>query len=857
MYWKSTVAKLVTQINALLRSQSLARPGNMHKGRRRSSAAALGGVAEVLEMRRLLSAANVTSHVVGASLTLTSDNTGDHNIHVYRKDSTTVEVDAVDNTTIDGASSRLFTFTGLVSGITINLGTGSDIYVVSSEMNMPALMIGAGGVVFQGAGGKRDDLEVLNNSNNNMTIFGNVTVQGTPPGSFLNCGDYSAFKLGPESRGFLTVGGSVSSQLNENGYVGFASNSVGTYNLGRLTVVGDVTESISSTLSAGGGGVLNVIASTVADVNIVGNVTQTCEGNFDATNYLNTTGSHKITVDGYVNQSATGGVISRSENQVGAGSPGDINPVNVGSIWIGDALTQNCNGTGLNDNEINTDGALTVVLAVDQECRNNSRYSREINDIFVQSHGSIAIGTRAGGVTQVGVGAVSTHNVVANASTGNLTIGGAVAQTAFGGNPKNEVLDDRAGLVSIVTSITQTAIDTAGPVVNNVYDKGNGNMTVGAGGINISVSLYGTTGPVGDVNNSIDTQAKGSLTTTGSINITTTDVSAMPGTTIDVIYTKGAASAVISAKGIVIDDVGPQNQVNLISTYGAPMNIGKLGITINGSGDGDSNSSINPMNANSPISVAGGVNVTESGIGESDFTMVAGASHSQIVVLGNVSYDNHLNSLGTSTVVISGSSEVPNSTVKINGSLNVMLADSSGGTLHTGGYNVNFVTIGFEDSSVVAGVGTIIVGSCSITGGNGPDIVGLHNTEVVLTTTIDLKGSPANLYAGFTSSDNVTIAGSTFVGNVLIAMSGRNATLDINDGIGFFPTIFIGEFTATMTGFAPIARISANLAPGSNPVVFFQGAKFIGKANKGGLVEYNPANVAGAISTHFFTEILV
>src|SRR5690348_8705425 len=62
--------------------------------------------AEVLEVRALLTASNVTAVLTGGTaLTLTSDNTGDHGVDVYRKDATHIEIDGHLGTTINGSAS--------------------------------------------------------------------------------------------------------------------------------------------------------------------------------------------------------------------------------------------------------------------------------------------------------------------------------------------------------------------------------------------------------------------------------------------------------------------------------------------------------------------------------------------------------------------------------------------------------------------------------------------------------------------------------------------------------------------------------------------------------------------------------
>ncbi|MBS0263556.1 MAG: hypothetical protein JSS02_16565, partial [Planctomycetes bacterium] len=77
--------------------------------RRRTSGLVTPLMAEVLEVRALLSSSNVTASVVGTALTLTSDNSGDHSVTVYRKDATHIEIDGIKGTTINNNASAIFT----------------------------------------------------------------------------------------------------------------------------------------------------------------------------------------------------------------------------------------------------------------------------------------------------------------------------------------------------------------------------------------------------------------------------------------------------------------------------------------------------------------------------------------------------------------------------------------------------------------------------------------------------------------------------------------------------------------------------------------------------------------------------
>ena len=162
------------------------------------------------------------------------------------------------------------------------------------------------------------------------------------------------------------------------------------------------------------------------------------------------------------------------------------------------------------------------------------------------------------------------------------------------------------------------------------------------------------------------------------VSESTTNNSEASGTTIDKFYTSGSSTGTLFVQGISISNGGKMSQQNLITGDGAALSVGGHGITINGSGAGSSDDEITTQSINSPIVVGGRVSITEPGDGVSDFNIIAAHTNSYISLLGNVSYDNHLNHTDTSDVDIYGSTDVKNAIVDVFGSLLVQLADSPG-----------------------------------------------------------------------------------------------------------------------------------------------------------------------------------
>ena len=218
----------------------------------------------------------------------------------------------------------------------------------------------------------------------------------------------------------------------------------------------------------------------------------------------------------------------------------------------------------------------------------------------------------------------------------------------------------------------------------------------------------------------------------------------------------------------------------------------------------------------SPITIAGSVNVTQRGNGPSEFDLWTDSKNSDLTISGSVTYDNHLNIAGIanvngdSNVIMYGSMNVTNSYLSILGSLNLSLANTSNKTAGDNAYAANSVSIGSNVWNAT-GIGTIVSGKTTIVGSNGLDTVGIDNTKFNQSLTIDLKSNPGNVLGSqYVQWDLLQIGGCTFDGPVSVTMSGKNATIEIDDGVWVQPTIFNRPFTATMTD-DPVVIIS----PGS------------------------------------------
>ena len=165
----------------------------------------------------------------------------------------------------------------------------------------------------------------------------------------------------------------------------------------------------------------------------------------------------------------------------------------------------------------------------------NSPTANIVRNLFdLQGKGNVSVNGTGVGLTQVAIGNVDCYNHVDVTGSGNMTITGAVSQSSFGGVPSNLFYDDGAGNLS-VSALAQTAHTTSGAVANKIFSDGSGVVTIGQGGIDISVQLNPSTTPVSPVTNWISTGGKGRLKTPGLVQISTTNNSAAPDTTTNTI----------------------------------------------------------------------------------------------------------------------------------------------------------------------------------------------------------------------------------------------------------------------------------------------------------------------------------
>ncbi|MBS0267260.1 MAG: hypothetical protein JSS02_35375, partial [Planctomycetes bacterium] len=455
--------------NSLLRA---ARKSSLRRSRTNWSLSALVAV-DVLEPRSMLSGptANVTAAVSGPNIVLSSDNTGNHSINVFRLNATTVEVDAVAGT-VNGKSSVLLNIS-TVTGITVNLGNAYDTYNIYSKSGSPALNVGIGGITFQGAGGTGNDLRVHNDSANAMSIIGNVTVQGTTVGSWLTQSGSSSsyFGLYTNSTGSLTLQNNVSVALKATGTENISSE-IYTGAAGNLSILGAVTQKQTLTTGVGENG---IFSGGTGNLTIAYGIQQSQVGLAPGSSNFVSVGYAGSDFESYPTSASSGsvsiahiGIAQSSNNTVFNQNLVTLVSGTTSSMTVYGTVTQTAttaaldlNGPIITDfpsdaaNVISNDtgGALTIGGNVAQ---NSSGYFGN-NLIELYAAGNIAI---QGTVTQTNTSSSSANNFVGVSGNGTLSVSASLTQSATSAGGAFNLLSSQyseAGKVSIVTTVTQNA----------------------------------------------------------------------------------------------------------------------------------------------------------------------------------------------------------------------------------------------------------------------------------------------------------------------------------------------------------------------------------------------------------------
>ncbi len=540
--------------------------------------------AEVLEERQLLSG-NVVAGNVGAAITLTSDN-GGNTVNVFRLDPTTVEIDGLSGTTINGAPSVTFAISS-VSSLTANLGAGYDtfnIYDLSTT----------GNINVNGASSADGFNVEINSKNSGMTIGGSIVAKlGTLSGSdshfFVSSGDSSAASL--TVKGSINVTGSVSSNsdslpfLDVETFSGAASLIVDgsmNYHLSGISQIYSSVNSFAGNLIVKGS--VNVALSNLAageefemytfggGLTVDGALTVTQSGTARQSFKLWTTLASNLTIGHDVTSTMSSSDVEHDR----------IFTDNGGNIRIGGSVVQSGSTSDAIDNSIDTTfGSITIAGSVTQTARIRGNAPFSVHTI---------------------------SNSINAANDRNITIGGSVTINSFGGDyHDNEISTNASGNISVGVGVTINDSGASFQTINDVFTNGLGRVAIGPLGLTINESASASA----DASfNQVFTQDAGTLTVHGLVTINAANNSSSFYTR-NFVGTLGGAGA-FSASGIVIANSGTQEQQNAVQSDVGPVKIGLRGVAITGSGSGAHHSTIQAASdPGSTVTIAGSVNVVD------------------------------------------------------------------------------------------------------------------------------------------------------------------------------------------------------------------------------------------------------
>jgi hypothetical protein len=551
----------------------------------------------VLVERQLL-AGNVIAAQNGAAITLTSDD-ADNTMNVYRLNASTVEIDGLAGTTINGVASVMLANSG-VSDLTVNLGSGYDSFDIADistkgNINVNGPSFAAGSAIF------------IHSETGPMTIGGSIVAKlGAQNATNVDFYSYFYVKTGDNNSGHgdLTVLGSIS--VTESNVPGYGYLDVETFaGAGNLTVDG----SINYNLSGGAQPYCAVASGLYGDMLVKGSVNVFMSGaGGDDEFELYTLGSN-LTVNGAVNDTVTGDVA------------GTFHAYALASrLTIGKDLTCTMTASGSTEDEIYTNGG---DIAIGGSVVQSALHAASANNSIDSEYGNINI---AQSVTQTGEidsgiffggPQPDISNWIFTDHIGDITIGGSVTMNNTGGfYDYNEIYIGGIGNITIGARVTINDSAATFSTYNEVFTNGSGNLAVGLGGVTINQS---SSSPQHDCSNQVFTNGVspgfGDLTVRGLITIKAAN-SAAPDYADNLVGSEGG-SGVFSAAGVVIEDSGSQDQHNEVYSDFGPVKIGVLGVRIIGTGTGAHYNNIHAdTDAGSSIVIAGSVIVVDKTTGQ-------------------------------------------------------------------------------------------------------------------------------------------------------------------------------------------------------------------------------------------------
>jgi hypothetical protein len=650
---------------------------------------------------------------------------------------------------LDNATDGSITFSG--ASKSFNTGTAA------------AITAAQGTLAFTGGG-----LGIVTTTGMGLNISGGTTLSVTGAGNTIATSNATAVQL---SNATVAAAGVTFDNVTSTSGFGFvlnlnATNLIGAFNLGGLTVNGNAFAGTFSNLTGTGG------VNLTGTIDIDGGSGFNFAGSVGTINIANTAGS-VLTMDG------TGSTISLGM------SSGTINIASAGgTASIGGTASPTVaaiSSNGSTGGTFNYGGTINVTTGTVLSLLNDASTINLTGAINSTTSGTAFSFNNADGTYLIS-GAVDHHGgaglSVNNTSSGTITFSGAskvfsttgtaigmqgTGSLSFTGGGLDIDTVSGTGLIAtggtlVITGANNTIITDTGPILNL------GNVLAGTGGINFAaLTATGTVNNLSAINLS---NLGGTTFDGGTVNIAGTTGASSNG-----IFVQGGSAATIGFGATTIGTTG-KHAIELNGANGA-VTFGTVSLA------GATSDTVLITNATNAVALGAG---SIASIGAANYAVAVSGGTGPISVGANLSGTNAVNIVNheTGTVTFSGdmsantggisvsnsNSGVINFTGKTLALTSVLLTNNSGGTINfnlaAGGNGLDITPTSLTAFHALGG------GTISVTG-TGNSIVGTTHTAIDLDT--------VTIGAGGFNFDSVTTNGATTGISLLSVTSSGGGTI--------------------------------------------------------------------------------